>query len=110
MLFCIQSQHPLRHKSPHCLALLNTVNWVRNILHELDTQIAATIETKNELEGEIIKAETAQEVILDKINQIRQMIDSHASPVTCLLFVSSEEWIYAKCTSIQDRTAYKLFT
>ena len=41
------------------------------LLRELDTQIATTIETENELEAEIIKAEAMHEAILDKISQIR---------------------------------------
>ena len=45
------------------------------LLRELDAQIAATIETKNELEPEIIKAEEMQEAILDKVSQIRRRID-----------------------------------
>ena len=63
------------------------------LLRELDTQIAATIETENELEAEIIEAEATQEAILDKISQIRRRIDSHASPVTRPLNVSATEFM-----------------
>ena len=62
-------------------------------LCELDAQIAATIETENEHEAEIIEAEAIQEAILDKISQIRQRIDSHTSPVTRSLNVSAMELI-----------------
>ena len=63
------------------------------LLRELDAQIAATIETKNELEPEIIKAEEMQEAILDKVSQIRRRIDSHAYPVTCPLNVPATEFM-----------------
>ena len=63
------------------------------LLRELDTQIAATIETENELEAEIIEAEATQEAILDKISQIRRRIDAHAAPVTHPLNVSATEFM-----------------
>ena len=63
------------------------------LLRELDAQIAATIETENELEAEIIEAEATQEAILDKISQIKRRIDSlHTSPTTHPLSVC-QHWL-----------------
>ena len=63
------------------------------LLRELDVQITAIIEMENEIEVEIIKAEAMEEAILDKISQIRQRIDSHASPVTRPLNMSATEFM-----------------
>lgn len=44
------------------------------LLCDLDAQIVATIQTKNELEAEIIKIEVTQESILSKLSQIRRIV------------------------------------
>lgn len=44
------------------------------LLCDLDAQITATIQTKNELEAEIIKIEVTQESILNKLSQIRRIV------------------------------------
>ena len=63
------------------------------LLCKLDGEIATTIQTKNELEAEIIEAEATQESIRDKISQIRQMIDMHTSPVSLPPSVSATEFV-----------------
>ena len=53
------------------------------LLRELDAQIAATIETENEIVVQIIESEATREAILDTISQIKRRIDSlHTSPTT----------------------------
>ena len=73
-----------------------------------DGQIATTIQTENELEAEIIEAEATQESIRDKISQIRQTIDSHASSISRPLSVSATEFVPSDPPSLREPPVSRL--
>ena len=59
-------------------SVLEQLNQKKTQISQLDTQIAESIETSEELEAEILQAEEVQSELLDRITRLRQFFEQRS--------------------------------
>ena len=59
-------------------SVLEQLNQKKTQISQLETQIAESIETSEELEAEILQAEEVQSELLDRITRLRQFFEQRS--------------------------------
>lgn len=74
-------------------SVLEQLNQKKTIITQLDSQIAEAIETPEDLETEILKAEGIQDELADKITLVRQFLEQRSRDSTRPLDIHATEFV-----------------
>ena len=85
-------------------SMLEKLSQKKEVLQQLNTQVVAAIQTQDELEAEILKAEEIQDTIVKYMSLIKHRLKPKSAPVepTRILNASAPEFVPPHTSAMTD--------